>query len=193
VCGSTRTYANLLPFHSLYPMSIMRLFRRPEPGDEHKPGSGAFRFKAFLSYSHAADGRLAPALQSALHRIARPWYRVRSMWVFRDKTGLSVTPSLWVTIEAALSHSEYFLIMASPEAAASKWVQREVDWWLSKWGTRNLLVLLTDGEVQWDPANNDWNWGSTTALPLSQFTRHNGRFLLVRLLPRTHEIADETR
>jgi WD40 repeat protein len=123
-----------------------------------------FRFKAFLSYSHAADGRLAPAVQSALHRIARPWYRVRSMWVFRDKTGLSVTPALWATIQGALSDSEYLLIMASPEAAASKWVHQEIDWWISKWSTRNLLVLLTDGDLRWDPAKNDWDWSSTTAL-----------------------------
>jgi WD40 repeat protein len=130
-------------------------------------GSQTFRFKAFLSYSHAADGRLAPAVQSGLHQIAKPWYRLRSMWVFRDKSGLSVTPALWSKIQAALSDSEYFLIMASPEAAASKWVQQEIDWWLSKWGTKNLLVLLTDGDVRWDDLNNDWDWSFTTALPVS--------------------------
>src|SRR5215469_13924502 len=126
-----------------------------------------FRFKAFLSYSHAADGRLAPAVQTGLPRIARPWYRVRSMWIFRDKTGLSVTPSLWGTIEESLSASEYFLLMASPEAVKSKWVAQEVDWWLSKWGTKNLLVLVTDGEVSWDQLSNDWDWATTTALPLN--------------------------
>jgi len=73
----------------------------------------------------------APAVQSALHRVARPWYRLRSVWIFRDKTGLAATPSLWGTIEKALADSEYFLLMASPEAAASPWVQREVDWWLA--------------------------------------------------------------
>jgi hypothetical protein len=30
------------------------------------------RYEAFVSYSHAVDGRLAPALQSALHRLAKP-------------------------------------------------------------------------------------------------------------------------
>ena len=29
-------------------------------------------YKAFISYSHAVDGRLAPALQSALHHFAKP-------------------------------------------------------------------------------------------------------------------------
>jgi len=132
-----------------------------------RPGDQTLRFKAFLSYSHAADGNLAPAVQSALHRIGRPWYRLRSMWIFRDKTGLSVNPSLWETIEAALAESEYFLLMASPESAASKWVQQEVDWWLDKRGTGSLLVLLTDGEIRWDAPATDWDWAGTTALPPS--------------------------
>jgi hypothetical protein len=68
-------------------------------------------YNGFLSYSHAVDGNLAPAVQSALHRFARPWYRLRSVWIFRDKTGLAVTPSLWETIEKALADSEYFLLM----------------------------------------------------------------------------------
>lgn len=36
-----------------------------------KPGTSAY--DAFISYSHALDGRLAPALQSALHRFTKPW------------------------------------------------------------------------------------------------------------------------
>jgi hypothetical protein len=123
------------------------------------------RFKAFLSYSHAADGNLAPAVQSALHSFARPWYRVRTMWVFRDKTGLSANPALWKAIETALADSEYFLLMASPKAAASQWVQREVEWWLTKRSADSLLILLTEGEIRWDPAAQDWDWVGTTALP----------------------------
>jgi hypothetical protein len=52
------------------------------------------KYRGFISYSHAADDRLAPALQSGLHRFAKPWYRLRAMRVFRDKTGLAVTPEL---------------------------------------------------------------------------------------------------
>ena len=48
-------------------------------------------YHAFISYSHAADARLAPALQSALHRLAKPLYRLRALNVFRDKTGLAAT------------------------------------------------------------------------------------------------------
>jgi hypothetical protein len=84
-------------------------------------------YRAFISYSHAAeDGKLAPALQSALHRFAKPWYRLRALDVFRDETSLSVTPALWPSIEKALSESEYFILMASPKAAASHWVRQEM-------------------------------------------------------------------
>jgi WD40 repeat protein len=123
------------------------------------------RFDAFLSYSHAADGKLAPAVQSALHRLARPWYRLRSLWVFRDKTSLSATPSLWPSIEKALSESEYFLLMASPEAAISHWVQQEVDWWIAHRSPLNILILVTDGEICWPKGSEDFDWRRTTALP----------------------------
>ncbi len=125
------------------------------------------RYNGFISYSHAADGNLAPAVQRALHRFARPWYRLRSVWIFRDKTGLAVTPSLWDTIQEALAASEYFLLMASPEAAASHWVQKEVDWWCENRSVRNILILLTDGGISWDTSANDFDWTCTTALPLS--------------------------
>jgi len=125
------------------------------------------RFNGFLSYSHAVDDMLAPAVQSALHRFARPWYRVRSMWIFRDKTGLSATPSLWKAIEAALVESEYFLLMASPEAASSQWVQREVEWWLANRSADNILILVTNGEIKWDPTLNHFDPSRTTALPAS--------------------------
>jgi hypothetical protein len=39
-------------------------------------------YNAFISYNHAADGTLAPALQSALHRFAKPWYKLRALRVF---------------------------------------------------------------------------------------------------------------
>jgi hypothetical protein len=71
-------------------------------------------FDGFISYSHAADGRLAPAVQRGLHRLAQPWHRRRALWIFRDQTGLAVTPGLWSSIQTALDGSEYFVLLASP-------------------------------------------------------------------------------
>jgi hypothetical protein len=62
--------------------------------------------KAFVSYSHAADGTLAPALQSSLQRFARPWNQLRVMRVFVDTASLSANPRLW---PATIRESEYYL------------------------------------------------------------------------------------
>jgi WD40 repeat protein len=126
---------------------------------------GNYKYKAFISYSHAADGKLAPALQSALHRFAKPWYRLRAMRIFRDKTSLAMTPELWPSIERALSESEYFLLLVSPQAAQSQWVQQEVGWWLQHRAADTLFIVLTDGEVFWDRSAGDFDWMRTTALP----------------------------
>jgi WD40 repeat protein len=122
-------------------------------------------YDAFLSYSHAAEERLAPILQSALHRFAKPWYRRRQLHVFRDKTSLTASPALWSSIERALSQYAWFLLMASPEAAASAWVQKEINWWHTNRYSRNMLICLTGGEIIWDNASNDFDWTRTTALP----------------------------
>src|SRR5215467_3307437 len=124
-----------------------------------------FRYKAFISYSHAADGKLAPALQSGLERFAKAWYRLRALRAFRDKTGLSVTPELWGSIERALESSEYFVLLASPASAQSKWVRQEVEFWLQHRSTDSLLVVLTDGNIAWDAVQNDFDWSKTDALP----------------------------
>jgi WD40 repeat protein len=123
------------------------------------------KYNGFISYSRAADGQLAPALQSALHALARPWYRFRLIHVFRDQANLSANPALWGSIEAALAESEYFLLLASPEAAQSKWVRQEVRWWLANRPIDKLFIVLTEGEAVWSDAANDFDWGRTTALP----------------------------
>jgi len=124
-------------------------------------------YAAFVSYSHAADGKLAPALQQALHRFAKPWYRRRALRVFRDKTSLAANPALWPAIELALGDSLWFLYMASPPAAQSHWVQKEVQWWLEHRSSDKMLMLLTDGDLSWDSGTQDFDWGRTTAVPQS--------------------------
>lgn len=123
------------------------------------------KYKAFMSYSHAADGKLVRALHSALYQFAKPWYRRRAIGVFRDETSLNMTPELWPSIEQALSESEYFLLFASPLAAQSPWVQKEVAWWLEQRTAQTILIVLTDGEVIWDPTTKDFGWSKTDALP----------------------------
>lgn len=126
-------------------------------------------YKAFVSYSHAADKQLAPMLQSALQRFAKPFYKLRAINIFRDKTSLHLTPELWPEIQKAIRQSEFFILLASPDSAKSPWVGKEVDEWLTlKSGSPdNLLLVLTDGTLEWNDTGNDFNWERTDALPPS--------------------------
>ncbi len=125
------------------------------------------RYQAFLSYSHESDAPLAAALHSSLSRLARPWYRIRSIRIFLDKTSLAANPALWQSIENALGESEHFLLLASPASAASRWVHQEVQWWLHNRSAETLILCLTAGEIVWDDAAGDFDWQKTTALPSS--------------------------
>ena len=122
-------------------------------------------YKAFISYSHAIDDRLAPALQASLQRFAKPWNQLRAMRVFVDKASLSANPGLWSTIEAALADSEYFILLASPSSAQSFWVQKEVETWLQLGRANRLLIVLTGGEIRWSLQDRAVDAAATTALP----------------------------
>jgi WD40 repeat protein len=137
------------------------------PDTSGEQDRGGYRYDAFLSYSHVADGQLAPAVQLALQRFARPWYRPWALRVFRDSTSLAATPELWPSIERAMDSSRHFVLLASPQAARSPWVHREVDWWLGRHsgGAARLLLVLTEGDICWDGAARDFDWAATTALP----------------------------
>ncbi|WP_156213385.1 hypothetical protein [Lentzea aerocolonigenes] len=95
-------------------------------------------YDAFISYSRALDGTLAPALQRGVQRFAKPWYRLRSSRVFLDDGSLP--------IEETLGRSRWLILLASPEAAASERVSRELEWWLEHRSARQILVVLTSGE-----------------------------------------------
>lgn len=130
-------------------------------------GTRSYRYKAFISYSHRGDEKLAKALQSALQDLARPSYLMPAMAVFRDQTELSANPALWPTIQRALEDSEYFILLASPLAAQSHWVKREIDYWLRlhQQKSENLFIVVTDGILPWDSSQGVTNWDAATALP----------------------------
>jgi len=122
-------------------------------------------YDAFISYSHAADGRLAPTLQAALHRFAKPWWKIRALNVFRDETSLAAASSLSGAILGALDQARHFILLASPGAAGSKWVANEVRHWLAHKSADRILIVLTEGVITWDDAALDFDWAKTDALP----------------------------
>lgn len=123
------------------------------------------RYDVFISYSHGADSRTAAQLQRALQSIAKPWYRLRGMRVFRDQTDLSVAPEGWPAIQSALAESRFLLYMASKQAAGSKWIAKELAYWRANRPIETLLIALTGGDIVWDDIRVDFDWERTTSLP----------------------------
>lgn len=121
-------------------------------------------YDAFISYSHSADGRLAPAVQEGLQRLAKPWNKRRALRVFRDDTGLSANPALWSSISDALDEASWFVLLLSPAAAQSEWVGKEIGHWLAHRPADRILPVLTDGELVWDPARADFDPARSTAV-----------------------------
>jgi hypothetical protein len=133
-------------------------------------------YDAFISYSHADCGTIAPAIHTGLQTIGRPWYKLtRNLNIFRDEFNLRASPGLWSAIEAALKDSDYFIFFASPIAASSKWVGDEVSLWSSlhqdpKTGMTRIFIVLTEGQLEWDYKKNDFNWKTTNCLPRAHFS-----------------------
>jgi WD40 repeat protein len=128
-------------------------------------GSRAPGYDAFISYKPAANGELAAALQNWLERLATPWYRPRSLRIFRDYTSLSASEDLWESLKEALSSSSHFILIASPEAATSSWVNREMEWWRDNKPAGTLYIVLASGELCWDDEHHHWDRQRTSALP----------------------------
>lgn len=136
---------------------------------------------AFISYSHRADGRLAPALESGLEKLAKPLFKLRAMDAFRDETSLAANPGLWAGIVEHLAGSRWFVLMASPASAASQWCNREIQWWVENRGTEKMLIILTEGEIGWDTQAGDFDWAQSTALAPALKGRFSGEPLYVDL------------
>src|ERR1700728_3887627 len=146
-------------------------------------------YNAFISYSHASDSALAAALQSALHRFAKPWYKLRGLHIFRDQTNLAVNPALWSSIRDALDQSQFLILFASPEAANSPWVAKEAEHWITRNGSSHVLLLLTGGTLSWDRTGGSFNKEQTSALPASLLNSFSEEPLFLDLLWTRDEAA----
>jgi WD40 repeat protein len=122
-------------------------------------------YNAFISYSHTANGAIAAVLHQSLERLARPILRRRALRVFRDQESLAANPDLWSTIQDALRRSHFLILLASPDAAGSGWVQREIEFWRRYREQETLFIAQTGGTIVWDSGSGDFDWEQTDALP----------------------------
>ncbi len=95
-------------------------------------GAGAPpRYAAFLSYSHvdeAVAGKLHRQLESYRlpARVRHGKAGARLGTIFRDRAELAAAPSLPDAIRSALEQSAALVVLCSPEARASHWVDQEI-------------------------------------------------------------------
>jgi eukaryotic-like serine/threonine-protein kinase len=116
----------------------------------------ADRYWAFISYSHA-DERWARWLHGALERYRIPSHIVdrrtrvgvvpkRLFPVFRDRDELAGAASLGPELQEALRASRTMIVICSPAAAGSRWVDEEIRYFKSLGRADRVLALVIDGE-----------------------------------------------
>ena len=122
-------------------------------------------YQAFISYKHAANFPMGQRIAGALRSYARPLFKSPPR-IFRDEDFLVPDNSLPKLIGEALKDSEFLILLASPAAAASPWVQDEVRIWCHELQRKDSIILvLTRGEIAVDAETQRICWERTDALP----------------------------
>ena len=114
------------------------------------------RYWAFISYSHA-DARWANRLHRQLEGFVVPRRLVgqptpagpapkRFRPIFKDVEELGASHDLSERLRAALAESAYLIVICSPAAAHSRWVNEEISQFKALHGRERVLAVLVDGE-----------------------------------------------
>ncbi|MFS8103843.1 toll/interleukin-1 receptor domain-containing protein [Lentzea alba] len=124
-------------------------------------------YGAFISYSHRQSTQVALDAKRLIESLGKRWHVRRACQVFLDRSNLAAAPELWNELVQELAKSRWFVLLASPDAAASKWVDKEIRWWLENRSADTILIAVTAGNISWDGDSGDWSadLDRTTALP----------------------------
>lgn len=118
--------------------------------------AGAKHYRAFISYSHSDEG-WARWIHSRLETYRVPRHLVgqdsakgpvprRVGRVFRDRDELSAGGDLSASVREALAASETLIVLCSPAAAASQWVNQEIEVFRELNPDGEILTAILDGE-----------------------------------------------
>jgi tetratricopeptide (TPR) repeat protein len=153
------------------------------------------RYAAFISYSHA-DERWARWLQRSLERYRVPRRLLRDSTtgkplparlypVFRDRDELASSSNLSAAIESALDDSDALVVICSPSAAASRWVNAEIRHFQASGRDGRIFTLIVAGSTHQSAPD--------CAFPLALLVAENGRALPEPLAADPAENADGRR
>ncbi|MBT8049591.1 MAG: TIR domain-containing protein [Gammaproteobacteria bacterium] len=120
----------------------------------------ADRYRAFISYCHA-DEKWAAWLQRTLERyrvpkrlrLEQPGLPRRLNPIFRDKEELASASDLGDSIRSALARSDALIVVCSPAAAASRWVNEEIRVFRELAPDRDIFCLMVAGSPERDTAD----------------------------------------
>lgn len=118
--------------------------------------NGGPRYWAFISYSHK-DAAFGRRLHRRLETYALPRRLIgratpqgvvstRLAPIFRDREELPAAHDLSAEVQAALKESRSLIVVCSPDAAASRWVSREVELYRALHPERPILAAIRSGE-----------------------------------------------
>jgi WD40 repeat protein len=113
-------------------------------------------YRAFISYSHS-DDKIARWLHSKLERYVIPRSLVgkttlmgivprRLFPVFLDREEIPTSADLGQTIRVAIANSGCLIVICSPKAAMSRWVDEEVNGFKKIHGEGRIIALIVAGE-----------------------------------------------
>lgn len=110
---------------------------------------------AFISYRHKPlDKQAAEKIQRAIERYTIPKELRRTPEekrlgkVFRDEDELPASASLSNSITYALDHSQYLLVICTPDLPQSRWCEQEIRYFLATHDRDHVLAVLVDGEPE---------------------------------------------
>lgn len=118
--------------------------------------SSPLRYMAFLSYSHQ-DSEIAAWLHEELEEFRVPARLVGKLTdqgpvpkrlapIFRDRHELAAASDLGDEIEDAIAGSRFLIVLCSPAAAKSKWIDKEIACFKRLHRDDRVLAAIVDGE-----------------------------------------------
>ena len=112
-------------------------------------------YDAFISYRHTQlDSFVAKKIHHMLEhyripkKIQKKSGKKKITRVFRDQEELPLSADLSENISEALKNSEFLILICSPEAMESRWVQTEVKTFSQMHGKDRILTVLVKGEPE---------------------------------------------
>jgi tetratricopeptide (TPR) repeat protein len=125
----------------------------------------AYKYRAFITYAHKDEDR-ARWLRKKLETFRVPKHLVgtdgdhgevpsRLYPIFRDRDELAGAAQLGPLIEQALTDSSHLIVLCSPHAVKSRWVNEEIRMFKSMGKSDRVLCLVLSG----DPMSEDMQGG----------------------------------